>query len=180
MTKPNSITNDEILNAIYDLADDNGMMIGDYIASLQTQSRSAYEGLPEEIITELEEAKQLKHDKRRSQKKDEADQAAKNEIMRFRELFPDTKPEDIPETVWDEVADGTSLTHAYALFLLSEKMSGEYAESVNNDNASRAASKEGDNETEPSFTPEAVEKMSPKDVSRNYKGILRSLSKWKM
>jgi len=59
-----TLSNDQILDAIYDLADESGMKIDDFILKLQADAEASggksREGLPEEIISELEEARMLK------------------------------------------------------------------------------------------------------------------------
>lgn len=179
-----SLTNDQILDEIYDLADENGMKIDDFILKLQADAEAvvgkSHEGLPEEIISELDIARNLKKDNRNSKKESKKSEKIKNEIDRFKTDFPDVMPKDIPEPVWEEVAGGVSLVHAYALFLITECKDNEYARKVNEENSSRATSKTADGETEPAFTKEQVESMSPKEVSKNYKHIIKSISKWKL
>ena len=89
------------------------------------------------------------------------------------------KGEEIPESVWEDTAGGADLAHAYALYLIEEQSKGDRAETVNRENELRSASVQNGGSTEPSFTREEVEKMSPKDVSKNYKHILRSMRSWK-
>ncbi|HAN21971.1 MAG: hypothetical protein A2Y15_05655 [Clostridiales bacterium GWF2_36_10] len=179
-----TLSNDQILDAIYDLADESGMKIDDFILKLQADAEASggksREGLPEEIISELEEARMLKKENRNSKKESQKSENIKKEIERFKTTFPDAMPQDIPDSVWEEVAGGVSLVHAYALYLITESRDSEYASKVNDENSLRATSKTGDGETEPVYTKEQVEVMSPKEVSKNYKHILKSISKWKL
>jgi hypothetical protein len=62
---------------------------------------------------------------------------------------------------------------------MTKESDGGHAQQVNLDNSQRSAAATGDGSTEPSFTREEVEKMSRGDVKKNYKNILRSMSKWK-
>jgi hypothetical protein len=178
------MTNEQILDAIYDLADEKNMKIDDFILQMQADFEAGLsksrEGLPEEIIDELENARMLKKENRLSKKQSELSENIRNEAKRFKEVFPDVNPQDIPDSVWDTVAEGIPLLYAYALYTITEKLDSDYAGKVNNENSSRAAIKTGDGETEPSFTKEQVEAMSPKEISKNYKGILKSISKWKL
>lgn len=182
--KVKTLSNEQILDAVSDLADDNGMKIDDYILKLQADSEAIFgknrEGLPEEIISELDSARALKKENRNTKKKSEKSANIKSEVEKFKNIFPDVKPQDIPESIWDEVASGVSLVHAYALYLVTENSESDYASKVNAENSSRATSKTSDGETEPSYTKEQVEAMSPKEVSKNYKHILKSISKWKI
>jgi hypothetical protein len=182
--KQKTMTNEQVLDAVYDLADEKNMKIDDYILSLQEQNESDIcknrEGLPEDIINELENARTLKRENRNSKKQSEQSENIKKETERFKEVFSDVAPKDIPDSVWDDVCDGIPLQYAYALYFVTEKIDSDYAGKVNSENSSRAAVKTDDGETEPAFTKEQVESMSPKEISKNYKGILKSISKWKL
>jgi hypothetical protein len=57
---------------------------------------------------------------------------------------------------------------------------GDRADAVNKGNLERSAPALGEGSTEPSFTREEVERMSQKDVKKNYKNILHSMKKWKL
>ena len=185
MNKP--ITNDEVLDAVYDIADARGIRIDEFIAQLQEDYaelpvKYAESGLPEDVLAELESAKELRKEMRDSRRKSDEDAKLREDVAAFRETFPEVKPEEIPEEVWAEVASGMDLRHAYALYALTGKQSGGHAEDVNRENASRAegaAAAAGDGSTEPSFTPEQVEKMSPKDIAKNYKSVLQSFKHWR-
>ena len=182
--KQKTMTNEQILDAVYDLADEKNMKIDEFISKLQTENETSIsksrEGLPEEIVSELENARALKKESRSARKQSEQSESIKKETERFKEVFPEVAPQDIPDSVWDEVADGIPLLYAYALYIVTDKLDSDYAEKVNDENSSRAAVKTGDGETEPSFTKEQVESMSPKEISKNYKGILKSIAKWKL
>ena len=182
--KQKTLTNEQILDAVYDLADEAGMKIDDYIVKLQQDAETSVtknrEGLPEEVISELENARSLKRESRSEKKRSQLNESIKKEIERFKAVFPDVAPQDIPDSVWEEVSGGVPLLHAYALYLVTESKEGEYASRVNEQNSSRATSRPGDGETEPAFTKEQVEAMSPKEVSKNYRHILKSISKWKL
>ncbi|HOJ47661.1 MAG TPA: hypothetical protein PLD48_02170 [Bacillota bacterium] len=177
------MTNQQILDAIFDLADEKNMTVDELLAQLQADFESGLsksrEGLPEEIIAELENARKLRKESRIAKRQSEQNEQIRREAKRFREVFPDVSPQDIPDSVWDAVAEGIPLLYAYALYKITEKLNSDYAGKVNDENSARAAVKFGDGETEPSFTKEQVEAMSPKEIAKNYKGILKSFSKWK-
>lgn len=182
-----TITNDEILDAVYDIADARGIRIDEFIAQLQEDYadadlpvKYAEGGLPEDVLAELESAKEMRREMRNSKRKSDEDARLREEIAAFRELFPEVKPDEIPEEVWAEVASGTDLKHAYALHVLAGQQTGGHAEEVNRETSMRsAATAAGDGSTEPSFTPEQVEKMSAKDVAKNYKSVLQSFKNWR-
>lgn len=180
--KTNSITNDQVLDAVYDLADVCGMRIDEFVSHLQKEygdPEFETEGLPEDVVAELQNAKELRRESRDSKRRQEKDSALQKEIEAFRAKFPEVKAEDIPDEVWEDVAGGTDLCHAYALYIAEERANGDRAAAVNEDTALRSASAHGEGSTEPSFSREQVEKMSPKEVAKNYKSILRSVNKWK-
>ena len=124
MKKP--MTNDAILDVIYDIADARGMRIDDFLELLQSDyadSRVAYDDgtLPPEVVEELNSARALRREIRESKRKADEDASLKADIAAFRELFPDVKTDEIPKTVWDEVSGGTDLRHAYALYALTNR-----------------------------------------------------------
>lgn len=179
MKKP--LTNDAILDIVYDIADERGMRIDDFLELLQrdyADSRVAYDDgtLPPEIVEELNSAKALRREMRESKRKADEDASLKADIAAFRELFPDVKTDEIPKTVWDEVSGGTDLRHAYALYAMTNR-----AEQANRDAASRsgAAASDVTGSTEPSFTPEQIERMSVRDIAKNYGNVVRSMKNWR-
>lgn len=184
MMKNKTITNDEILDAVYDIADARGIRIDEFIQQLQEDYaelpvKYAEDGLPEDVLAELENAKEMRKEMRDTRRKSDEDAKLREDIAAFRELFPEVKAEEIPEEVWAEVAEGMDLRHAYALYMLTGQKSGGHAEEVNREAASRSAAAASDGSTEPSFTPEQVEKMSAKDVAKNYKSVLQSFKNWR-
>lgn len=183
MKKP--ISNDEILDAVYDIADARGIRIDEFVTLLQEDyadgapMQYAEGELPEEVLAELENAKAVKREMRESRRKSDEEAKLRADIEAFRALFPEVKAEEIPEEVWAEVADGTDLRHAYALYVLTGQKSGGHAEEVNRDTSARSAAASGDGSTEPSYTPEQVERMSAREVAKNYQNILRSFRNWR-
>ncbi|MBQ8896021.1 MAG: hypothetical protein IKM32_04755 [Clostridia bacterium] len=176
------INNEAILDLIYDLADQNGLRIDDFIEKVEEEFGEQpidTEGLPENIIAELEAAKSYRAKERKSERMKKSDEAMAEDIKRFRELFPDISAEAIPESVWEEVENGVGLAHAYALYALTEDSVNRIAEGVNRRNDGIGAKAESFGATEPSFTKEQVEKMSGKDVKSNYKSILKAMKSWR-
>ncbi len=176
------ISNDEILDRIYDLADSVGLKINDFMTKLEDdygEKLPSLEGLPEDVAEELLGARETKKEQRKQEriKKSEAD--AEEDIKQFRELFPDVSAEDIPEEVWEEVSKGASLSGAYAIYKITQDNLDRYANGINDRNAKMGAKAVSDGSTEPVFTKELVEKMSDKDVKSNYKGILKSMKNWR-
>lgn len=180
--KTNSMTNDQVLDTVYDLASACGMRIDEFLTHLQEEygdPQFETEGLPEEVVAELQNAKALRRESRDAKRKSEDEAKLKQEIAAFCDAFPEVRADQIPESVWEEVTAGMDLPHAYAYFLVTGEKADEHAEQVNRGNSVRSAAALGDGSTEPSFTREEVERMSQKDVAKNYKSILRSMSKWR-
>ncbi len=181
MTKQNPLTNEQILEHVFELADEAGMTPDEYVHKLNSDYEQVRlkdrEGLPESVIAELETARSLKKEARNSRIRAEKDEGIRKEVENFKQSFPEVRPEEIPESVWEQVANGASLVHAYAYHLIRNNRDSEYASKVNEENSSRSTSKTGDGETEPFFTKEQVEAMGPKEVAKNYNHILRSISK---
>lgn len=178
-----TVNNEQVLDVVYDLASAMGLRIGEFLERLQADYGDPAidtAGLPEEVVAELENAKALRKDSREAKRKQELADRQSKEIADFRAQFPTVAAADIPETVWAEVASGMDLLHAYAYYLMTKGKDGSHAVDVNKGNLERSAPALGEGSTEPSFTREEVERMSQKDVKKNYKNILRSMGKWKL
>ncbi len=177
-----TINNENILDRIYDLADGMNMRIDKFMDKLEEdygEKLPDIENLPQEIAEEITSARETKKEAKKQSRirKSEEDRIA--EIKRFREVFPEVASEDIPSEVWDEVSNGVSLSHAYALYLVEKEGMDNYAREINNRNSQRGAKANSEGATEPSFTKEQVERMSGSDVRSNYKGILKAMKNWK-
>ncbi len=176
------INNEHILDTIYDLADAAGMKIDAFLEKIEEtfgEPMPSLDGVPEEIAQELYEARESKKAMRKQSRQKKSDEEASAEIKRFRELFPDVAAEDIPEEVWEDVAGGSTLSHAYALYMVGQDSLKRHADEVNARNSVKGAAASSDGSTEPVFTKEQVEKMSGKDVKNNYKGILKAMKNWR-
>ncbi|MBO4277696.1 MAG: hypothetical protein J5925_04810 [Clostridia bacterium] len=175
------INNEQILDMIYDLADAAGMRIDGFMEKLGEEYgvKAIPDGLPDEIAAELAEARELKKKERAAAKKAESENAAAAEIKRFREIFPGVNAEDIPEEVWEDVAAGADLPHAYAFYRIRGEGEKTYADEVNRRNSEKGAAAAGDGATEPAYTKDDVEKMSGGEVRKNYKNIVRAMKNWR-
>lgn len=177
------IDNEQILDRIYDLADAAGLRIDDFMIKLEEdygEKLPSLEGLPEDVISELNSARESKKEMRKQSRMQKSRQEASEEIKKFREIFPEVSPEDIPDSVWAEVEKGIPLTHAYALYTVTDDSMKRRAEEVNGRNSRTGIKANSDGSTEPVFTKERVERMSGKDVKNNYKSILRAMKNWKL
>lgn len=177
----NTITNDAILDTVYDLADSLGVRIDvliDRIVEEFGEQPYPVDGLPDAVVDELNAARESKREQRRSDRMRRRETESHEEIKRFRELFPDVTAEDIPDSVWASVEGGIPLSYAYALYAASNAAASSAAEAVNSRNSDSSPALSGDGATEPVFTKEQVEKMSGKDVKKNYKSILKAMKSW--
>ena len=101
------------------------------------------------------------------------------DIETLRALFGDLTPEDIPEEVWQKVAQGESLAASYALVYLKDLKEKERIESHNRANEKKALGRiKQDKASEEYFSPEPVRKMSPAEVRKHYAAILKSMDSW--
>lgn len=137
------------------------------------------------LLTEMAQeegttAEEMLNTFRKDKKAKKEQEAVTKEVDRFRKLFPDVKPEDIPEEVWEKVAAGTPLTAAYAIYLCGAESKDRKAMQINTENERRSAPAGKDADAEQTFTPEQVESMSEESVKKNFKNIIRSLKNWKI
>ncbi len=178
------MTKEQVYEAVSDLASDAGMTEDGYIASLLRRAEEdrirRTEGLDVDLAAELNESRQLRRDNRKRERESLRKTEMEEDIRRFKEYFPDVTAADIPEEVWAEVAEGVSLTHAYALYRAAISAEDAKAQSLNRVNADRSAplGTEGDPNT--ALTQEQVENMSPQAVKKNYNRILSSLKNWRL
>ncbi len=100
------------------------------------------------------------------------------EIGDFTALFPEAKIEDIPESVWESVKSGVSLSASYALYTRRLEAEAARIAQINSANASSSAGKAGKNTANEYFSPDEVRKMSRSEVHANYSKIKESMKKW--
>lgn len=101
-----------------------------------------------------------------------------NEALLFKELFPDTDRESIPDSVRAEASEkGIPLIAAYAIYERRRQLAAATAEAHNKTNAGRSSGPLGkaDNFGE-SLSIEQIRAMTPAQVRRHYKQIMKTLS----
>ena len=110
-----------------------------------------------------------------------AQERIKKEVAELREYFPAIKVEDIPDEVWDRVAEGDSLAAAYALFFIKRiRDNSKRISDVNAENKRKAPPKvKNSSDGELFFTPDTVRAMSADEIRKNYNTIISSMKKWK-
>ena len=100
------------------------------------------------------------------------------QIGELAELFPDVAPNSLPEEVWEEVRNGTSLAAAYALYERRVFMKNKHINEVNEKNARLSSGKAGNSAAKEYFSPGDVRAMSQAEVRANYSKIIESMKKW--
>lgn len=168
--------------------------IGDYLKAVEQaeeQERirelAEKEGISSELAERLHKLETKEQQRERQAKEYEAQKAKESNYKEFLETYPDVKPEDIPQSVWQEFEKGKSLVDAYAKHenqLLKTKLSeiekSKEIQAKNEENAQSSTGslgKEGSNKL-PFFTKEQVEKMTPDQVNKNWKAIMESQKQW--
>lgn len=121
---------------------------------------------------------------------EEREQARREELSRlaeFRELFPNASPEQLPDSVREDVERGIPLIAAYALYEKKEATKAaakeavrSAAEAVNRVNASLSSGPAGKDGERDFFSPEEVRGMTPRQVHDNYRSIRESMKRWKI
>lgn len=104
---------------------------------------------------------------------------ADREAAIFSELFPDVDRDDIPDSVREDAdRQGLPLIAAYALYARRSELAEKAAKLAGKSAAERSAgSVSGSSETEDFFTLDQIRAMTPKEVRKNYKTILKSIGK---
>lgn len=100
------------------------------------------------------------------------------EVAEFHELFPEMSLSTLPDSVWDAVKAGTSLSASVALYEKKRELAAKRAENVNRQNAARSPGLAGQDAPPEYFTPDDVRTMSPSDVRRHFDAIRRSMQSW--
>ena len=122
----------------------------------------------QDYIDEIKRLSDLLAEKERSE----------GEALLFKELFPDTDRESIPDAVKAEASEkGLPLIAAYAIYERRRQLAAATAEAHNKANAGRSSGSLGnaDNFGE-SLSIEQIRAMSPSQVRRHYKQIMKTLS----
>lgn len=176
------MTQKQIYEAICDLAYEENTSPEEYILGLiKGQNDSiinGYDGLPDDVKQRLINAEKSKREARDIKKRERNEKEMRQDIEKFREYFPDTAAEDIPESVWNEAAEGIPLSYAYALYLKAKERSDSAAAEANL-YADERAIPIGNDESEVPYSKEEVENMSTSAVKNNYRKILDSIKGWK-
>ncbi|MBE6677441.1 MAG: hypothetical protein E7597_01420 [Ruminococcaceae bacterium] len=178
------MTKEQIYEIIEDIAADANTSVEDFLKAL-VQERAAFfnkktAAMPKDTAAYVAAARKEALAARTEKRKEAKKAKLKEEIKRFRQLFPNVKSEGIPESVWKDMTNGIPLPYAYALYLAANQEDKSYAESVNAKNSGMAPPPVNADEDEGELTMEQVEAMSPEAIKKSFPKILRSLNKWKI
>jgi hypothetical protein len=160
----------------------------EYKEALKEQElRDKYSDLPEEVQQELIESKKFRENYTKQQEESTKQAKQQEDYKQFLETFPDTKPEDIPKSVWDEVNKGKSLVDAFTrhenqslkeqIKSLTEKKEIEQKNEENANSSTGSVTGQG-NAKATRFTREQVAEMSRDEVQRNWDAINKSMKTW--
>ena len=107
----------------------------------------------------------------------EQDARVEREYAEFCELFPDLSIRELPDEVWQDVKNGTSLAAAYALAEKKRAVALGRAKVSNAQNRARSvgAVRNAQNDE---FSPAEVRAMTSAEVRANLPKIMRSMQKW--
>lgn len=137
--------------------------------------------LPEEVINELIEGKRDRQERMTEKQQAQTESAKQQEFLEFVTEFPDVKPEEIPNEVWQLKKDrGLSLTDAYIRIERNQLKNQLEATKINQQNGSTSTGAiSGQGTPGNSFFSEVqVKAMSQEDVTKNYDAIMDSMKSW--
>lgn len=99
------------------------------------------------------------------------------EYAEFCDLYPEVPISSLPQEIWQNVENGTSLAAAYALAEKKKSISLKKATETNASNRARSAGAINNAESL-EFSPAEVRAMSSAEVRANLPKIMRSMQKW--
>ena len=99
------------------------------------------------------------------------------EYAEFSNLFPGVSVDSLPDEIWKDVKNGTSLAAAYALAERKQAIALGRAKDTNTSNRARSAGAI-QNAQNHEYSPAEVRAMSSQEVRANLPKIMRSMQKW--
>ncbi len=183
---------------IKERAERAGMTVEQYIEAVRKADEEARiqelaenNQIPEEVARKLHELEKFKtqyeQEKRANETQKQFEKRVQDDIARFQKLYPDVK--EIPDQVWQEVNDGSTLVDAYTRFenrSLREKIAKlEEAVGVQERNKANAGSSPGSVKGEGAIGSDFISKDTfeankhdQQWIIRNFDVINKSRSKW--
>lgn len=189
-----NIKSDKRLSFVENMAEKYGMSVEQYMDAIakQEEQRELNEliqkNIPEEIAQEILENRKYREEQK-TKEQQRLDEEVENEMFdKFLSVYKDVKPEDIPQSVWEEVEKGVDLTDAYTKYentqlkaKIAELTGNKEIEQKNTENAQASTgSVTGKGSVNDGyFTKEQVDNMTRQEVSKNYDKIMESMKHWK-
>lgn len=168
------------------MADMYGLTPEQYIEAVRQQEEQAklnelvQQNIPEELAKEILENRKFREETLAERRARQEEERQRKEFMDFFQNYPDVKPEEIPQEVWERNAQGVPLKYAYMEYEhknLKDRLGK--LEKNNSNSQSTAGSVTGQGAPEGAFfTREQVEKMSVAEVNRHWKAITESMKRW--
>ena len=158
--------------------------MNDQELDLTMESEASEEPLEEPTIETREENEldilrnEVKSLKAQLEEKSAIAERISAELGELAQLFPEVTPSAIPEEVWDDVRNGTSLAAAYALYERRIFIKDRRTNEINEKNARLSSGKAGSAAVKEFFSPDEVRAMSQSEVRANYSKIIESMKKW--
>lgn len=174
------MTTKRMAEIIEELAENEGKSPERFLLGIVESAEKAridkFNSLPPEIQSEIAEAEEAKRYSRAEKRRARDMRRFDEQLAAFTGAFPGVRAEDIPEKVWQDVADGIPLAYAYAY----ERMTaGKTSDDINAENEARSLPVSPGRAEQTSFTESEVEKMTPAAVKSNFARIIDSMRKWR-
>ncbi len=133
---------------------------------------------PDELTCLKQEIDTLKEELKKRDELDRANARINNEVLEFKEYFPDVDVHTIPSDVWEKVRAGSSLAGSYALMLKKDELEKKKIGDFNEKNRRMSAGSLISGEGEKYYSPAEVKKMTPTQVRAHYDDIMASMKHW--
>ena len=120
----------------------------------------------------------LRQELRARDEREQANSRMLNELTEFSEYFPDVDIHNIPNEVWEQVKNGTSISAAFALNLRKMELEKKKVSDFNDKNRRMSAGSLLGGEGEKYYSPAEVKRMTPAQVKSHYDDIIESMRHW--
>ena len=120
----------------------------------------------------------LRQELRARDEREQANSRMLNELTEFSEYFPDVDIHNIPNEVWEQVKNGTSIAAAFALNLRKMELEKKKVSDFNDKNRRMSAGSLLGGEGEKYYSPAEVKRMTPAQVKSHYDDIIESMRHW--
>lgn len=177
---------DPRIQFVQGLAEMYGLTPEQYIEAVKQQEEQAkldaliQQNIPQDVAQEILESRKFREQWEAEQAQKQQEELQRMEFMDFFQNYPDVKPEEIPQEVWERNTQGVPLKYAYMEYELKHLKDrlGKFEKNDSN-SQSTAGSVTGQGAPEGAFfTREQVEKMSTAEVNRHWQAINESMKRW--